>query len=170
MIKRLFPIILGFLAVFLAWKDAQAAYLILTRIGDVSTSGLLYSSWTYTGPSAPDLAGTATPSATVAVTVNAVTSTTSAATDGTWDVTPTNIVSGDNSVSIASGNEVIAFTLTYDQSATPTATITPTPTATATSLPETGSLWWPITIMAAGITVFLAGKTARDKIDELPGR
>ena len=162
MIKKIFPLIAGVAAVFLFWKSAQAAFLVLTRIGTLSTGGVIYSTWTYTGISAPDLAGTATPSATVTVTVNGLIATTSADVSGNWTVTPTNILEGSNSISITSGNEAIDFILAFSL------TMVPTPTATPSSLPEAGVMVWPLGLIAAGLTVFFAGRRVRNRIDEEP--
>ena len=162
--KMILPVMAGLIAVAVMYQSVWAAYLILTRIGSVSTSGMVYPSWTYTGATVPDLAGTATPGAMVAVTVNALTATTSADVSGAWTLAPTNIVSGTNTVSIASGNEVIAFSLIYSPAAVPTAT--PAPTATPSALPEAGVMVWPLGIVAAGLVVFFAGRNARDRIDE----
>jgi len=164
--KKILPVLAGLVAVLFMYQSVRAAFLILTRIGTLSTSGQIYSSWTYTGATAPDFAGTATPGAMVAITVNAITSTTSAGVNGAWLAAPTNIVPGTNSVSIASGNEVVAFSLVFSQAASPTATPIPTPTATPSDLPEAGVMIWPLGLVAAGLVVFFAGRSARDKVEE----
>ncbi len=165
--KKILPLILLVLIALVGAKTVNAAFLVLTRIGTMSTSGLVYTTWSYTGTS-PDFAGTATPGAMIAVTVNAITSTTSAALDGTWRVVPNNIVSGSNSVSIASGNESLSFLLNFTLAATPTATPTVvTPTATPTSeLPEAGVVAWPLVLLISGVAVFVAGRKARERIEE----
>ncbi len=146
-------------------RQAMAAYLILTRIGTLSTAGLNYSTWSYTGP-APDFAGTATPSATVAITVNALSATTSAALTGAWTYKPTNLVSGSNSVSIASGNEVISFMLNFTPGAvTPVPTATPVviPTATPSALLKTGVGEVSLLVIGMGVVVFLGGVGLRSR-------
>ena len=159
----LFGVIFIALFVLVSHKTVWAAYLTLTRIGTLSTAGPSYSTYTITG-AAPDFSGTATPSALVAVTVNAVTATTSANLSGVWAVVPNNIVTGNNSVSIASGNEVISFILSYTPAAIPS---TPTPEiATVSGLPETGGYTWPLIIVLAGVAVFLVGRKIRGKVED----
>src|SRR3989339_1475341 len=102
--KIIWSLLASLLALALTYKEVRAAYLTLSRIGTISTGGQVYSSWTYTAPTAPDFAGAATPGAVVAVTVNAQTSTVSAAANGSWSSIPANIVTGTNSVLITSGN------------------------------------------------------------------
>ena len=148
--------------VFSLARVVDAASLTLTRIGTLSTAGLSYSSYTITGES-PDLSGTATPGAMVALSVNAVTATTSAALSGVWIYKPLNIVSGTNAVSIASGNESISFLLNYTPVATPTATI---PVATSGALPETGGIKWPIMLVGMGILIFISGRKYKDRLSE----
>ena len=160
--KTIFPVLAGLVAVFLMYQNVSAAFLILTRIGTLSTSGQVYTSWTYTGATAPDFAGTATPGAMVAITVNAITTTTSADVAGSWQSAPNNIVTGTNSVSIASGNEVVAFSLVFSPAATPTVT----PTATPSALPEAGIMIWPLGLIAVGLMVFFTGRNAKDRLDE----
>jgi len=162
--RRFVSMVVGLIAVLVLYRTASAAYLILTRIGNLSTSGVLYSTWTYSGP-APDLAGTATPGAVVAVTVNAVTATVSAGVDGTWMVNPVSIVSGSNSVSIASGNEVLSFLLNYSPPASPTATVVQTATSGGT-LPTVGVMVWPLGLVATGLVIFFAGKKTRERFDD----
>lgn len=163
--KKIFLITVVFLTfIVLASKTAWAAYLTLTRIGTLSTAGLNYSTYTVTG-AVPDFSGTATPSALVAVTVNAVTATTSANLSGVWAVIPNNIVTGNNSVSIASGNEVISFILSYTPSAIPTPTLTPE-IATVSSLPKSGGYTWPLVIVLTGVGVFLVGRKIRGKVED----
>ena len=160
----LFGVIFIALFVLVSHKTVWAAYLTLTRIGTLSTAGPSYSTYTITG-AAPDFSGTATPSALVAVTVNAVTATTSANLSGVWAVVPNNIVTGNNSVSIASGNEVISFILSYTPSAIPTPTLTPE-IATVSSLPKSGGYTWPLVIVLTGVGVFLVGRKIRGKVED----
>ncbi len=162
MYKKILILISAFLFVFLLAKPVAAAFLTLTRIGNLSTAGLVYTSFTVSGDS-PDLSGTATPGATVAVTVNAVTATTSAAVSGVWLYKPLNIVGGTNTVSIASGNESISFMLNYTPLATPTATV---PVATSGALPEAGGSTWPIVLIGLGLVVFIFGKKYKDRVGE----
>lgn len=161
--NRISLLVMGLLFTFLMAKPAWAAFLTLTRIGTLSTSGLIYSEWSYSGVS-PDFSGIATPGAMVAITVNEVTATTSAGISGVWLHKPTNIVSGTNSVSIASGNEVISFMLKYTPVASPAAVVTPI--ATSSGLPEAGNGAWPIIIVGGGVLVFIAGRTYKDKVAE----
>ena len=163
MYKKFLFLVVGFVFVFVLARPTSAAYLILTRIGTLSTSGLSYATWSITGES-PDFSGTATPGATVAITVNAVTATTSTALSGVWLYKPLNIVGGTNSVSIASGNEVISFLLNYTPVASPTAQVTPI--ATSGALPEAGGTVWPVVLIGSGFLVFILGKAYRDRVDE----
>lgn len=163
-VRKFISIIVGLMAVLVFYRSASAAYLVLTRIGNLSTSGVLYSTWTYSGP-VPDMAGTATPGAVVAVTVNAVTATVSAGVDGVWVVNPVNIIAGSNSVSVASGNEVLSFLLSYTPPASPTATVTQAATPSG-ALPAAGVLVWPLGLVAAGLIIFFAGKKTREAFDD----
>ena len=163
MIKKILSVIVGVALVFFTVKNVSAAYLTLTRIGTVSTSGLLYSEWTISGVS-PDFAGTATPGAMVAVTVNAVTATTSAGISGVWVLKPNNIVTGANTVSIASGNESVSFLLRYTPVASPTAAVIPV--TTTGGLPEAGGVIWPVLLIGGGLITFILGRFYKDKVAE----
>lgn len=162
MIKKILPVLIALIFVFLAAKSVFATYLSLTRIGTLSTAGIVKTTWSISGE-LPDFSGTATPGAMVAITTNAVTATTSTGLSGVWIYKPNNIVGGTNSVSIASGNESIAFLLNYVPVVTPTPTIL---TATVSALPETGGETWPLIVVGAGIMVFVIGRAYKGRVEE----
>lgn len=147
-------------------KQVWAVDLVLTRVGSTSVVGTPSGTYSVVGIS-PEIAGTATPSSTVKVTVNALSATVSAAVSGVWVFTPTNIVTGINTVSVVNSLNTIAFYLSYTP-ATPTATVTITtmPEITTGELPGSGSWEKPLFLVLLGVGVLLAGERVKEKIED----
>lgn len=133
-------------------KKILAYDLTLTKIGTLSTIGADYSLVSYVG-SIPSLEGTATPAATVAVAINAVSVDVVAATaSGVWTFTPTSLNMGDNSVVISSGSQSIDFVIRYNLTTTPTASI-----SAVTELPDSGVWEGVVLVVVGGLGVLYFG-------------
>jgi hypothetical protein len=132
-----------------------AASLSVTKIGTMTITGPMPSTYTYTG-SMPEFVGTASPSADVIFQVNSSPTSLVADVSGGWSYLPTNLISGTNDIVISSGVESISFVLTYSATATASATQLPD------VLPEAGVGTLALVGILGGSSLFLlAGKTKR---------
>jgi len=112
---------------------AFAAGFSLTYIGTLATNGAKYNHWWYTVAN-PTLKGTATASTAVTVTIDSVASSVTSDAAGVWTFVPTTLTNGDHQVSLSSGGETIAFTLTIGSTMPSQSSGSGTPT-TASTLP-----------------------------------
>jgi hypothetical protein len=138
-----------FLSLFLAASPIRAAEFKLTSIGSLDVSDGVYSQMWYTG-NQPAFSGTGTSGATVSITVDSDSYSTTVGTDEQWSWMPATVLtSGDHSLTFTSGTETISFALTTGSSG-PTDLTTPTSTAAATTsaLPETGFLTPTLLVLA----------------------
>lgn len=166
--KNLLMIWLLVAFLFSAVKIAQAASLILTKIGVLSTVGVDYSVVTYSG-GIPTFEGTATPSSQVLIKIKTSTdATTAASPSGAWSFTPGVLDKGNSVVVITSGVESLSLTLIYN--ATPSATPTATPTAVPTELPASGVWEYYLPVLGGGLLILFFGKYLKDKMVDWEGR
>lgn len=150
------------LVLFFSVSYVFAAELTLTKIGILSTVGVDYSSVIYTG-TIPTLEGTATPGATVFIKVKTSTDATVAASpSGVWQFTPGVLDPGTSAIIVSSGEQSLAFLLTFN--ATPSPTLTATPTPVIDELPEAGVWEYYIPAFGLGIAVLFLGKWVREKM------
>lgn len=151
---------------FFVLSSGVFAYdLTLTKIGTLSTIGADYSLVSYVG-SVPMLEGTATPSAQVAVKINAVTGySTTATSSGVWQFLPASLTVGDNLVTVTSGSQTLAFTIRYSLTST-----TPTASSSATTLPASGT-WENIVFgIVGGLVIMLVGGHVRQRMRRWEGK
>ncbi len=135
MLKRLIPFFVAtIIAVFTA-QPVHAQTLTIDSIGNASTNGQTFTSWTYIGAN-PVLKGTASPSALVNVKIENITYATNATTEGEWQYQPTTMSAvGAYSVQVSSLTETILFTLNIATASS--ASATPSPVATQPAMPDT---------------------------------
>lgn len=134
---------------------AFAAGLAVTSIGSLDTStGTFYSAWWYTKEN-PALSGTASPSATVTISIDGVEATTTANTLGTWSYTPTTLTTGNHAVVITSETETVSFSIEIgSEVSTTTTTTVPLQTSTnsgTTTLPDSGVGLYTILAVVGGM-------------------
>jgi len=136
----------------------RAAEFKLTSIGTLDVSEALYSEMWYSG-NQPTFVGTGTSDATVNVTIDGDSSSTTVDTSGEWSWTP--LAALDNTahnVNLVSEGEIISFTLTTG-SAGPTTTTTPTTApdndATPAAIPTTGVIANTLGLLAIGTALVL---------------
>jgi len=157
MLKRIAMVVVVLVGVMLSAQAVHAQTLSITKIGTSNTEGQTFTTWTYAGVN-PLMSGTASPSATVSITVQNSTFNTTATSLGTWSYQPTSLtVAGSYPVQIKSLSETILFTLNLAASgATPSATPVASQPAMPDSLPETGSSGF-VTLLGAGATLLAIG-------------
>ncbi|MEX0895807.1 MAG: LPXTG cell wall anchor domain-containing protein [Patescibacteria group bacterium] len=113
--KFLLLFVIG-LSLVLTTQIVRAATLTLDKIGVTSTSGQIFTLWTYEGTN-PRFEGTASASAQVAIKISQISETTQADASGNWTYDPTTLTeAGDYPIQITSGADTIAFTLTIAES------------------------------------------------------
>lgn len=161
--KKLILLFLGIL-IFGNVREVWAVDLVLTRVGETSVVGTPSTAYSIVGVK-PEIAGTATPSSTVQIIVNAVPASASAAVSGVWVFTPTNLVAGINTVSISNSLKTIAFYLSYTP-ATPSATPTTIPEIIEEELPGAGNWERPLMFVFLGVLVLLVGEKVKEKIED----
>ena len=155
--KKLPKILLLLCAFFIFTpKMTQAATLKINTIGTVDVSSLSLGStlktYTYAGGTF-ELAGIASPSASVSIVIDDVTKTATSDTLGAWSSLISSLTTGAHSVTVSSGVESLDFTLTIG-SASASATSSSTTTSsssTTTTLPASGSIETTILVFSMGI-------------------
>jgi hypothetical protein len=138
--KKILPILLAAFAVFSVVQVVSAASLNLENIGTDDVTGKTFTSWTHYGLN-PKLSGSATPSASVTVSIDGAQTATTSALNGDWQVEPTGLNSyGVYEVGISSSTENILFSLTLaSASGAPKGGASTSTGSSATSLPVSGS-------------------------------
>lgn len=156
--------ILLLLFLFVFASGVHAYDLTLTKIGTMSTIGADYSLVSYVG-AIPALEGTATPAAQVAIRINTTSVATMAATvSGVWNYLPITLNTGDNTITVTSGNQSLNFVLRYNSGLSPTLTPTATPSAPITTLPKTGAEDYVVFGLLAGVGVLFLGAEVRRRM------
>lgn len=146
--KKLLPIFLLVGCLLVAVARVHAAVLRVEKIGSDNVAGKTFASWTHYGLN-PMLIGTATPSASVIVSINGTSTATAASEDGTWTLPPKLSGAGSMSqygvyeISISSGIENILFSLTLASASGSNTNDSTTKggvstQSSATSLPQSG--------------------------------
>lgn len=141
--KYLLPIVVACLVSLAAATGVRAATLNLEKIGTDDVAGKTFTTWTHYGLN-PSLAGSASSSASVLVSVDGVQTATTSGTDGAWMVSPAALDAyGTYEISITSQTENILFSLTLASASGTTTTTsakggTTSTTSGATTLPESG--------------------------------
>ncbi len=148
---KLFSVLVLFVLSFTVYFNSiiLAATLTLTSIGALSTGGAMYPEWWYTGQNA-QLCGTADANATVTVSVDGSSGSTTADAEGDWcyaTTTPT----GDHAIVITSGGESYSFTLHAGQNYVPGAGGTTQTTQSTSQVPITGSDQIMILLISSGL-------------------
>lgn len=171
---RILPlIILTFVLSFALATTVRAATLSVKTIGGMSVGTVVPTSWTHSGAN-PIITGSASPSATVQISIEDVPYTTAANALGDWSFTPTTITTnGAYEMVVSSGIENLIFTLNITgvgvgggaSTASATASTSSGQPTLPTALPSTGS---PAVISAVvlGLLSLGAGAIAYAK---LPG-
>ena len=159
--KKVLLIAIGLLGMFAFVKQVRAYDLTLTSVGPLSTLGTNYSLVNYTG-GIPTLTGTASPSASVGININALLNHTTASTSGVWQFVPSTLNQGDNVIVLTSGVQSISFTLRFNStvSGTPTTTPAVVPDESA-NLPGTGVWEYYLPAIAIGLGVLWIGRYGR---------
>lgn len=152
------------LAFLFGVEKVWAVDLVLTRVGETVVVGTPSTAYSVVG-AIPQIAGTATPSSYVSISVNAIPASVSAAVSGVWVFTPTNLVSGINTVSIANNAGLISFYLSYTP-ATVSATPTTMPEVTEGDLLGAGSWEKPFMFVALGLLVLIVGEKVKERIED----
>lgn len=150
--KKTLPLlILLIVALFVTTSSrAVAGAFSLTSIGALSTAGKVYSHWWYTAQN-PLLTGTATAASEVTVTIDGAASLVTADSGGVWSF-QTTMVDGDHTVTIASGEETLSFTLTIGSTVPEDIA-----TMSGTSVPTTGSVGWTLALGLVAVGSIYAG-------------
>ncbi len=157
--KKYLYIIWGLL-MFFSVGTVFAQDLSLTRVGVLSTVGVDYTNIIYLG-GIPTFEGMASPSAPVYIKIkSSIDATTAASPSGIWQFTPGVLDLGDSLVVIASGQQSITFTISFN--ATPAAVPTATPSPTPSELPAAGVWEYYLPIVGMGLVVFFFGKFLKD--------
>ncbi len=151
---KFLPALLAFFVLLFSVQPVFAANLNIVSIGGVETGGTVPTSWTHEGTNPPFI-GTASPSASIQVSIDGLIYTAAASSTGAWLYTPVSLTtSGAHEVVISSGTENLIFTLTIagvgvgGASSTVSASTTTSTTSAQPSmpseLPSTGapSLFW----------------------------
>lgn len=152
---------------FLAVQPAIAAELTITKIGTVDVSSLdlgdTLKTYTYSGGTF-EMAGTASPSATVSIVVDDVTKTATTDSLGNWTSLISSLTTGVHDFSLSSNLDNLDFALTIGSAsatgtggATTSASTSTTSARTTSTLPEAGSLSVSILTLAAAMLVFGLG-------------
>lgn len=143
------PIMLICLLVALT-SQVHAAGFQLESIGSLDTTGYQYPEWWYSGNN-PNLSGTASPNATITVTINDTSQTVTADANGTWS-TPTTLSTGDHTITLASDSGNYTFTL-HIGSAMPEGVGTPS----AMTQPVAGNIEVTLAMFAIGFILLASG-------------
>lgn len=152
-------------------RQVLAAGFAITRIGtiDVSNLGLgsTLKSYSYTGGTF-ELAGTASPAATVSIIIDDVTQTTTTDSTGKWTELISSLTLGSHNLSLTSGGEALDFTLNIaSATATPTTSTTATTTSATSSstLPAAGSTGNTFFLLSVAALLLGLGLTLRAKTE-----
>lgn len=135
--------------------------LTLDSIGTSSTTGSTFSEWWYTGQN-PTLTGTAIAGSSVSIDIDGTPESVTADSTGAWTYNPTQLTTGDHSLTITGDDQTMAFTLHIGQSV-PSSTIS---TPSAETLPQTGSLTQTFTLLMVGIGVIFLGYKLRPALEK----
>ncbi len=147
---------------FASVQVAQAATLNVETIGGISVGTVVPTIWSHAG-SNPIIAGSASPSATVQVSIDGTAYSTYADTLGDWSYTPTTLAAnGGYEMVVTSGIENLIFTLNITgvgvgggATSTTSATVATQP-ALPTALPSSGSSS-AVFFILAGVILFGVG-------------
>ena len=159
--KQLLPIVIALVITAAAAVGVKAATLSVDKIGTDTVTGKTFTSWTHYGLN-PSIAGTASASASVLVSVDGAQTATTSGTDGAWMVKPVALNSyGSYEISITSQAESVLFSLTLASASGTTTTTKGGTTSTqsaATTLPESGFSDMVIFVALGGL--FIASAAA----------
>lgn len=144
----IFPIIASLMIALSV--SVHAAGFQLESIGSLDTTGYQYPEWWYSGDN-PTLSGTASPNATITVTINDTPQTVTADANGTWSA-PTTLTTGDHTIILTSDSGNYTFTL-HIGSAMPEGVGTPS----AMTQPVAGNLEVTLAIFAIGTILLASG-------------
>ncbi len=162
--KKILPVFLGMLLMFVFVTKILAYDLTLTAVGTQSTLGTNYSVVSYFG-GVPTLVGTASPSAQVGVKIKTLLNYATASTSGVWQFVPTVLDQGDNTVVISSGVQSITLTLRFNATASATVA-TPAALPNESALPGAGVWEYYIPVVAAGLGVYFLGRFGRKRMQK----
>jgi hypothetical protein len=164
--KKILISLIAFLVIFpmLFTTKVKAAALQITGLGTMDVSGLdlggSLKSYTYTGGTFA-LAGLASPSAIVSVTIDDVSQTATADEDGSWSTLVSSLTEGQHQFNISSNAETLDFVLTIGASGT--GGETEEVATTSGTLPEAGSTTTSILFLAFAMLSIGLGLTIRAK-------
>jgi hypothetical protein len=157
--KKILMMLFGCLVMFVFAGRVWAYDLTLTSVGPLSTLGINYSVVNYSG-GIPTLTGTASPSASVGININALLSHTTASVSGIWQYVPSSLNQGSNVIVLSSGAQSISFTLNFNSTSSGT-TATPSAIPDEADLPGTGVWEYYLPAIALGLGVILMGRFGR---------
>lgn len=163
--KRFLPIVLCVFSLIVLVHPmlVSAAGQLLLKIGNSTITNQAITSWSYTSVN-PQFSGIVEPLAGVNIQIDAVADTASADATGAWSYQPLTLDAGEHNVTISSGAESMAFTLTIVSSGSATTTTTTTTstsqTSTTSAMPVTGSTETTLFLVAIGMLTLGSGAYA----------
>lgn len=164
--KKILISLIAFLIIFpiLFTTKVKAAALQITGLGTMDVTGLdlggSLTTYTYSGGTFA-LAGLASPSAVVSVTIDDVSQTATADEEGSWSTLISSLTEGEHQFNISSNAETLDFVLTIGTSVTggETAEVA----TTSSTLPEAGSTTASILFLAFAMLSIGLGLTIKAK-------
>lgn len=127
----------------------------LKSIGSLNTDGRLYPQWWYSGLQ-PTLAGEATASSAIDITIDSVAYQATADASGNWSYTPlSTLTAGDHSITLTSAGSTISFTLTLGSDNVDWDSVSSTESA---NLPTVGFAWPTFFLLLTGLPLILFSK------------
>jgi len=164
--KKILISLIAFLIIFpiLFTTKVKAAALQITGLGTMDVTGLdlggSLTTYTYSGGTFA-LAGLASPSAVVSVTIDDVSQTATADEEGSWSTLISSLTEGEHQFNISSNTETLDFVLTIGTSATSGETAEVA--TTSSTLPEAGSTTASILFLAFAMLSIGLGLTIKAK-------
>ena len=155
MIKKLLAYVLTLFLFALSAKGVFAGGFNLKSIGGLNTDGRQISHWWYSSTNAP-LTGEATPDSTINITIDEVSASATADTEGMWSYNPSGLSEGDHEISLENNGSTIKFTLTLGADNMDMAAIEKDGNPTA--LPAAGTTAPTLLLLTLGIGLFFTGR------------
>lgn len=166
--KKILIGLIAFLIIFpiLFTTKVKAAALQITALGTIDVSGLdlggSLTTYTYSGGTFA-LAGLASPSAVISVTVDDVSQTATADEEGSWSTLISSLIEGQHQFNISSNAETLDFILTIGADGTASGDLETVATTSTSTLPNAGSTTTSMLFLAVATLSIGLGLTLRAK-------